>query len=142
MKYSILGATLVLCLTGCAVKPITPWQGKDATQEAPAEQFSQILAQAKALPNAEVTEGDTQTIIKVLKSTATPKAYDLYLFTKAGSYAHPAAAKVTFSGAEQSATNPDFHFIKVGDNPNFARFVREILLAGFVIGTDAPEPKS
>lgn len=126
----------IFIFVGCAVQPVIPWQGKEPTQAVPIEQWSKVLADTKSLPGAIVTESKIQTSIKVPGPASGTELYSLYIFTKESSYAHPAAAKMTFLKGPSSAKNPEFNFIKVGDNPNFVKFVREILTAGLLM-----EPK-
>lgn len=122
-----------LLLVGCAsTEPVVPWQGSEPTQQISEAQFNQELFNAKAIPGAEVEESSLQTSVKI-PNPSNPKAFTLYVFTKAASYAHPAAAKITLLPGAVDGKNPDFRFLKVGDNPQFSKFTREILMAGLLI---------
>lgn len=132
MKSLVVLIASALLVIGCAsTEPVVAWQGSEPTQQISEAQFNQELFNAKAIPGAEIEESSIQTSIKV-PNASNPKAFTLYIFTKPTSYAHPAAAKMTFQAGQAGSKGPDFRFLQVGDNPEFKRFVREILMAGMM----------
>lgn len=133
MKSWVVLIASALLFVGCAsTEPAVLWQGSEPTQQISQAQFDQALFNAKAIPGAEVEDSSIQTSIKI-PNASNPKAFTLYIFTKPASYAHPAAAKMTFkAGQGDNGKGPDFRFLQVGDKPEFKRFVREILMAGMM----------
>lgn len=133
MKAVFVFIASALLLLGCAsTGPVVLWQGDEPTQQVSEDQFNQALFNAKAMPGAVVEESQLQTSVKI-PNGKDPKVFTLFIFTKPASYAHPAAAKMTFLPGKADGKNPDFRFLQVGDKPEFKKFVREILMAGMLV---------
>lgn len=131
----------IMFVTGCTLQPIKPWQGEAPTQMTSMSKWIEILNQTKMIEGAKVEEGTIQTSILVERSSLSKEDYDLYIFTKESSYAHPAAAKISFYKGNAGGENPEFHFIKVGYNPNYKRFVTEMLMAGVLSKVESDKTK-
>lgn len=133
MKSLVVLIASALLVIGCAsTGPVVAWQGSEPTQQISEAQFNQELFNAKAIPGAEIEESSIQTSIKVPNARVNPTSYTLYIFTKPASYAHPAAARMTLQRAKSDGKGLDFRFLRVGDNPGFNKFVREISMVGLL----------
>lgn len=127
MKRLLVIVLALLALAGCATRPYQPWDVAGGTQIITREQWDAALAEARALPGAQVKDTPKVVVVTVPAGASEPDATVMYVFsTEMPQY--PAAARMVLRKGKGPMPEP--RFMSVGQNPYFREFVTQMLIIG------------